>query len=97
MSKEFGLFRGKVVDNNDPLNQDRVRALVPAVLGTQRSNWCVPMTRADIERPKVNDTVFVLFLDGEISSPVYWQPDVIRRDLSKLRAELRDHKQIPHG
>lgn len=93
---QFGVFRGRVVDNKDPLNQDRVRALVPGILGTQRSNWCAPMVRS-LGKPKINDLVYVQFLDGDIGSPIYSQPAVVMRDMKTLRDDLNSHKQSPHA
>jgi hypothetical protein len=42
----FGLYRGVVVDIDDPLGKERIRVKVPQVLGTEISGWaeaCVPL------------------------------------------------------
>ena len=98
MSNEpiYGVFRGRVTDNNDPQNQGRIRALVPGILGTQRSNWCVPLVRS-LTKPKINDQVFVQFLDGDVAYPVYSQPQVVFRDMQDIRDDLNTHTQSPHA
>ena len=43
----FGLYRGVVVDVDDPLNDRRIRLNIPQVLGTEISGWataCVPLS-----------------------------------------------------
>ena len=40
--KFYGKYRGTVTDNQDPLNQGRIRARIPAVLGEQESGWAYP-------------------------------------------------------
>lgn len=35
----YGLYRGVVVDSNDPLNKNRVQVQVPQVTGTAITNW----------------------------------------------------------
>lgn len=96
----YGIFRGRIVAANDPEKRGRIKALVPAVLRDQKSNWCEPLVRPT-ETPKVNDVVYVQFLDGDISSPVYSLPVGTKRDLVALEKELRDalaaHAQTPHG
>ena len=39
----FGIYRGVVADTNDPLNQNRIRMLVPQVLGEAVTSWCYPI------------------------------------------------------
>lgn len=46
----FGIYRGKVVNVNDPLKKYRVKLQVPQVLGTEISDWalpCLPVTSND--------------------------------------------------
>lgn len=43
----FGLYRGVVVDNNDPTHHKRLRLRIPAVLDTAVTDWawpCLPPT-----------------------------------------------------
>lgn len=49
MSEEkfYGLYRGKVVDNNDPDGRKRLKLRVPSVLDTAVTDWawpCLPPT-----------------------------------------------------
>jgi hypothetical protein len=41
--KYFGLYRGVVVDNNDPKNLGRVKMIVPQVMGEQVTDWAWPV------------------------------------------------------
>jgi hypothetical protein len=46
----YGIYRGKVVDINDPLKKYRVKLQVPQVLGAEVSEWaspCLPVTSND--------------------------------------------------
>jgi hypothetical protein len=38
-----GIYRGQVVDTNDPLNLSRIRMLVPQVLGEEVTDWAWPV------------------------------------------------------
>lgn len=43
----FGIYRGVVIDNNDPENLNRVRMVVPQVTSDNVTNWampCLPVT-----------------------------------------------------
>jgi len=43
----FGLYRAVCVDNNDPLDKNRIKVKVPQVLGESISDWawpCLPVT-----------------------------------------------------
>ena len=39
-----GIYRGFVVDTNDPLNANRVRLIVPQISGTEITNWAWPIS-----------------------------------------------------
>lgn len=41
--KYYGLYRGIVLDSNDPINKGRVRLLIPQVLGEAPTDWAWPM------------------------------------------------------
>jgi hypothetical protein len=43
MTQFHGKYRGRVVDNNDPLKLGRILAIVRAVDGTM-TNWALPCT-----------------------------------------------------
>lgn len=41
-NRYLGKFRGRVVDNNDPLRIGRITVEVPDVLGDEASTWALP-------------------------------------------------------
>jgi hypothetical protein len=63
------LFRGIVVDTNDPLNQSRIRVRIPQITGDEISGWVIPalVTVA----PAVDEIVWVGFEGGDPSYPIY--------------------------
>lgn len=65
-----GIYKGVVVDNQDPLHTYRVVAQVPAVLGNAYSNWCDPILPT-IYAPRVGEVVWVQFADGDPAQPLY--------------------------
>ena len=74
----YGKFRGFVVDNEDPEKRGRLRLSVPAVLGEAVTGWALPCVAfgglADqglFMVPEVDAQVFVEFLAGELSDPVW--------------------------
>ena len=40
----YGVYRGVVADNKDPLTQGRVKVIVPQVLGSAVTTWAYPIT-----------------------------------------------------
>lgn len=72
----FGKYRGKVVDNDDPARQGRLKVSVPAVLGTLNL-WampCVPYAGPQVGfycLPPVGAGVWVEFEGGDPSYPVW--------------------------
>lgn len=72
----FGKYRAKVVDISDPQERGRVRVQCPKVLGDAKSAWCevcVPVAGdgdGDFCLPKVGETVWVEFEEGNANKPV---------------------------
>ncbi len=77
-----GKYRATVTDNNDPENTGRIQVKVP-LIGDDRQTWwalpCVPYASAGhgfFILPEVKDTVWVEFVAGDPSHPVwtgaYW-------------------------
>ena len=68
----YGLYRGVVADNSDPLGQGRLKLRVPQVLFDQITDWAWIRNssgRVD-EPPAVGHGVWVLFEGGDPSFPV---------------------------
>lgn len=65
-----GMYYAKVVNTNDPLQQQRVTLNVPQVLGPAASNWATPAFPLSAA-PAVNSTVLASFLGGDINRPMY--------------------------
>lgn len=83
-SKFTGMYRGKVVDNNDPRQLGRIKVQVQPMLATISTAdlpWCIPaMSLFDgagdnlgsFTIPRVNSFVYVFFEQGDIYQPVYF-------------------------
>ena len=55
----FGIYRGVVVDSNDPASQGRIRMLVPQVLGEAVTGWAYPISGI----PVSNKTPYISVID----------------------------------
>lgn len=73
-TKFMGLFRGKVVNNNDPLQLRRcqIRAM-PMMEGCKDSDlpWAVCRDSRGVDIPEIGSWVYVEFEVGDILKPVY--------------------------
>lgn len=69
----YGVYRGVVVDNADPLNKGRLRLQVPQVLLSEETGWAwaVHQSGALTVTPEINSGVFVVFEGGDPSAPVW--------------------------
>jgi hypothetical protein len=75
----YGKYRGLVFLNVDPLNQGRIKAIVPEVLGPFPSNWCLPCTpyagtalpAGLFAIPAQGAGVWVEFEAGDVNRPVW--------------------------
>ena len=68
----FGVYRGKVTDNNDPSHLMRIKANIPEIFGDLESPWvlpCVPPGTRSI--PDVGSLVWIEFEAGDISQPIW--------------------------
>jgi hypothetical protein len=79
----YGKYRGTVINTADPLQQGRVQAMVPAVLGEIPSGWaspCVPYAgplSGFFSIPPVGASVWIEFEAGDPSMPIWaggWWP-----------------------
>lgn len=73
----FGKYRGIVSDVDDPSNQCRIRATVPAVLGSQPCGWALPAApfagdgHGMVMLPKVGSGVWIEFEAGRLDAPIW--------------------------
>lgn len=97
-SRFFGKYRGTVTDVCD---DGRIRAHVPAVLGDQKTGWClpcVPYAGPDCGiafLPEIDSGVWIEFEGGDVSYPIwvgaYWHenelPDRVKRSVKVIRTK----------
>ena len=73
----LGKYRGRVVDNEDPLRIGRITAQVPDVLGDEASTWalpCLPFTgqaAGQFVLPEKGAGVWIEFEQGDPSFPIW--------------------------
>jgi len=73
----FGIYRGTVVNNVDPMQMGRVEVNVPDVGGVTSSTWalpCAPMAGKHMGVfmvPQVGADVWVQFEGGDADSPIW--------------------------
>lgn len=76
-SRLFGKFRGKVTDNQDPLNLGRLKASVPEVLRDGVTGWALPAAPYAGDGvgvymvPDPGAGVWIEFEAGDVSRPVW--------------------------
>ncbi|AZQ32984.1 MULTISPECIES: phage baseplate assembly protein V [Streptomyces] len=76
-NRYLGKFRGRVIDNNDPLGIGRITVQVPDVLGDEPSTWalpCLPFTGQEAGQvvvPPKDAGVWVEFEQGDPSFPIW--------------------------
>lgn len=70
MSEFLGIYKGSVLNSDDPENRGRSTLLIPQVLADQPSSWAEPIIETS-HRHKPGDVVWVQFLEGDPSRPVY--------------------------
>jgi hypothetical protein len=68
-----GTYRGAVVDDADPLQQNRLGVVVPEVYGDDVSVWAAPLQSSAASLPVVGDLVLVSFEHGDTDYPI-WEP-----------------------
>jgi hypothetical protein len=69
----YGVYRGIVQNNSDPLDKGRLKLQVPQVLGEAVTGWAWGMNQPGVSRqlPVVNEGVFVMFEGGDPSFPIW--------------------------
>jgi len=69
----FGIYRGVVFNNADPLGRNRLRLKVPQILGDLPTEWAWPSVSAGAPfiLPSNGDGVWVQFEGGDASFPIW--------------------------
>lgn len=74
----YGIYQAVVTNINDPEKRGRIRVQCPTVLGASvESSWCDPCVPVaydnggDFCLPKLKETVWLLFIEGNVNKPVY--------------------------
>lgn len=69
----YGMYRGIVIENQDPKNESRLKLKIPQVLHDQVSDWAWAMHQPGVTRsiPSVGTGVWVSFEGGDPSYPVW--------------------------
>jgi hypothetical protein len=73
----FGKYRGTVTDVDDPKNMCRIRATVPALLGSESCGWALPAApfagdgHGMVMLPKVGSGVWIEFEAGRLDAPIW--------------------------
>ncbi|WP_375738686.1 phage baseplate assembly protein V [Pseudomonas boanensis] len=76
-SSYYGKYRGIVTDVDDPNNQCRIRATIPAVLGEHACGWALPAApfagdgHGMVMLPKVGSGVWIEFEAGQLDNPIW--------------------------
>jgi uncharacterized protein involved in type VI secretion and phage assembly len=96
MERQLGKFRGTVTDNNDPNNQGRIRASVPAVLHDVDTGWALPAVPyagpgvGTWAIPPVGAGVWIEFEGGDVAYPIWsgcwWAGDQRPQDQNGTKA-----------
>lgn len=77
MECRVGKYRARVVNINDPEKRGRIKVECPMTFGKYPSNWCEPCipvaydNGGDFAIPKVGETVWIEFENGDTHYPVY--------------------------
>jgi hypothetical protein len=65
----FGIYRGVVADTADPLSQNRIRMLIPQILGEAVTSWAYSINNTS---PNVVGTgVWAMFEGGDPNFPLW--------------------------
>lgn len=71
--KFYGVYRGVVYDNNDPIGQGRVKLQVPQIFADVPTSWAWGVNQSGVitSTPDVGEGVFVMFEGGDLSFPLW--------------------------
>ena len=94
MSERYGLYRAKVVQRDDDRQRGRIKVQIPSIMGEGKSQWVEACMNTaydnggDIAIPKIGDTVWIAFEEGDINRPVY-----MGNFFSAFKTPLRNYDQ----
>ena len=72
IQKYYSLYEGKVLDNDDPNKQGRVKVECSKIGAGQSIGWAYPISRNNfVSIPKVGDSVWLFFSTGNARFPRY--------------------------
>lgn len=71
--KYYGIYRGVVYDNNDPIGSGRLKLKVPQIFADVPTSWAWGVHQPSVfhNLPSVGDGVFVMFEGGDVSFPIW--------------------------
>ena len=73
----YGLYKAKVVEQGDDRQKGRIKVQIPSITGEGNSQWvelCMNVAYdngGDIAIPKIGDTCYIMFEEGDVTKPVY--------------------------
>ena len=76
-TRYYGKYRGRVLDNADPLEMGRVKVEVPAIAGNEPLGWALPCLpyagdgHGVYMVPEVDALVWVEFEGGDLAHPIW--------------------------
>jgi hypothetical protein len=72
-NKFYGVYRGVVVDNKDPLKKGRLRLRIPQVLGNTVTEWAWAVHQQDVATKPIplKTPVWAMFEGGDPSFPMW--------------------------
>ena len=67
------IYRGIVVENDDPENKRRLKLQIPQVLNSAITEWAWPVepSNLELESPEIGQGVWVMFEGGDPNFPVW--------------------------
>lgn len=98
-NKYYGIYQGIVTNSKDEQQRGRIKIKCPSVLSDVESAWCDPVVPVcydnggDFCIPLVDETVWVMFVEGDVNRPVYlgnwWQ-----KDMTPLGTNYKDADKV---